>query len=277
MNSLSTIRLHGKKHRPGSLLAVFFSLILSLVLLAPMPASAQPSREDLKKAIREVLKENPDLVLDILKGHSETVLEIAQEGNILRKRKALRAQWDEDIKNPKSIDLKDRAFLGNADAPVTIVAYSDFTCPYCRQAEHTLTRLMEKYKGKLRYTFKVLPKDDPASLSLAKYSTAAFYLDPEKAWKLYETLFANVEKFERDGEVYIKEVSAGLGFDYRKLKAEAASPKVEARLAVDRKEADGLGITGTPYFLVNDLLIRGAVNRDIFEEAIELALKLKEK
>ena len=258
----------------------FLTALLALSLCfssCPSPSMAQPSQEELKKAIRQVLKDNPDLVMDILKENSETVLEIAQQGNTLRKRKAVHAQWQEDLKKPKTVDLKDRAFLGKPDAPVTIVAYSDYTCPYCRQAEHILVQLMEKYSGKVRYVFKVLPKEDPVSLTLAKYSTAAFLLDREKGWKLYELLFGNVEQFEREGESYIRQVSTELGFDYKKLKAEASGTRAEARLAADRKEADGLGITGTPYFLVNDLLIRGAVGRDLFEEAIELALEQKGK
>lgn len=265
-------RRKGAPQGRNALVLSFLGALLCAALFFPLSASAQTSQEELKKALRQVLKENPELVMDVLKDNSETVLDIAQQGNIIRKRKALRAQWEEDVKQPKKVDLKDRAFLGKAAAPVTVVAYSDFTCPYCRQAEHALNQLMEKHSGKLRYTFKALPKDEPASISLAKISTAAFMMDEEKGWKLYEALFQNVEKFEREGEAFLKETSASAGFDYKKLKAEAAGAAVEARLAADRKEADGLGITGTPYFLVNDILIRGAVSRDLFEEAIEMAL-----
>ena len=257
--------------------ALLLFLCLCLCAALPLPAFAQPSQEDLKESLRQLLKENPELVLDILKDNSETVLEIAQQGSALRKRKATRAQWDEDIKKPKKIDIEGRAFLGKTDAPVTIVAYSDFTCTYCRQEEPVLAALLEKYQGKVRYTFKALPKSDPTSTTLAKYATAAFMLDPEKAWKLYEELFRNAEKFESRGEDYIKEVSASLGFDYNKLKAESESSKVKDRLEADGKEADTLGISGTPHFLVNDLVVRGAVDQEFFAEAIEKALEAVSK
>lgn len=255
-----------------------FLLLLALICVLPsaIAEAREPSPEALKKTLRQLLKDNPDIILDVLKENSETVLEIAQQGNMLRKRKAMLGQWSEDAKHPKKIDLNGRAFRGNINAPVTIVAYSDFTCPYCRQAEFTLGQLLRKYDGKVRVAFKPLPKDDPASVSLARYSTAAFILDAEKGWKFYDFMFEHVEQFEREGESFIRESSASLGYDFRKLKAEAAGATVEQRLAADRREADSMGISGTPYFLVNDLMVRGAVSKDLFEEAIEMALRLQQ-
>lgn len=261
----------------------FFSRIFLVFIFCCMlqataipAAAAEASPEALKAAVREVLKENPDFILDILKDNSEMVLEIAQQGNILRKRKAMLAQWEHDAKDSKKIDLDERPFRGNKDAAVTIVAYSDFTCPYCRQAEFTLRQLMKKYGDRVRMTFKALPKDDPFSQALAKYSTAAFIMDEKKGWEFFDLLFNNVEQFEREGEAFLKEAGSGFGYDFKKLKAEAGSSKVQARLDRDRKEADRLGISGTPYFLVNDLMVRGAVSKDLFEEAIEMALRLEQ-
>lgn len=253
-------------------------LCVCAILAAGSPAcAAKVDDAALKAALIEVLKENPDIVLDILKDNSEMVLEIAQQGNVLRKRKAMLAQWEQDAKIPKAINLENRVFRGNMDAPVTIVSYSDFTCPYCRQAEYVVGQLLKKYKGKVRVTFKALPKDDPFSLTAAKYSTAAFMMDPEKGWAFFDALFDGVEQFERDSETFLKDTAAKVGLDFRKLKAEAGSAAVQQRLDADRKEADGFGINGTPYFMVNDLLVRGAVAKDLFEEAIERALALKGK
>ncbi len=254
------------------------AFFLTLVVWLPLPGNAaEPSPEAIKSALRQVLKENPELVLDILKEHSEAVLEIAQQGNMLRKRKGMLAQWEQDAREIKKIDLTDRSFRGAPDAPVLIVAYSDFTCPYCRQAEQILAQLMKKYEGQIRMTFKALPKEDLFSQVLSKYSTAAFMLNKEKGWDFFDVLFRDVERFERDGEAYLKETAQNLGYDFRKLKAEAVGTKVQERLNADRKEADRLGISGTPHFLVNNLIVRGAVSKDLFEEAIEMALALEKK
>ena len=259
--------------------AVSLFALFSLFLMQTVGAqAAAPSDAELKAALKRVLRENPELVLDILKENSETVLEIAQQGNILRKRKAAMAQWEQDAKQPKAIDLADRPFRGGAKAPVTIVTYSDFTCPYCRQAEHTISQLLEKYKGTIRVTFKVLPKDDyPLSLAAAKYATAAFMMDQTKGWAFFDALFNGIDQFEHEGESFLKETAASTGLDFKKLKADAGSSRVQDRLDTDRAEADKFGITGTPCFLVNDLVVRGAVPKDLFEEAIETALRLRKK
>jgi protein-disulfide isomerase len=251
-----------------------FALTALCFSLSSAPGlAASPSQAELKNALKALLKENPDIILDVLQDNSEMVLEIAQQGNLLRKRKAMIAQWERDAEEPKTVALEGRPFRGAKDAPVTIVAYSDFTCPYCRQAEITMGRLLAKYPDTIRVTFKVLPKDDPFSLALAKYSTAAFMLNENKGWEFFDKLFQDVDKFERDGESYLKATAAALGYDFKKLKAEAGSEKVQARLAKDRKEADALGVSGTPHFLINNLMVRGAVSQELFEEAIEMAQK----
>jgi protein-disulfide isomerase len=260
---------------PYARLCRAFVILLALALFAAPALAAAPDKEALKSALRELLKENPELVLDILKENSEMVLDIAQQGNIQRKRKAMLAQWEQDAKAGKLVNTTGRPFRGKATAPVTIVAYSDFTCPYCRQAEYVLQQLLKKYDGKVRMTFKALPRDDPFSLAAAKYSLAAFRLNEAGGWKFFDSLFRNTEQYEREGDDFLQNTAVELGFDFKKLKAEAGSPAVQEILDADRKEADGFGISGTPHFLVNDLLVRGAVSKDLFEEAIQMALRLK--
>lgn len=263
---------------PTAIRASVLMLALFLLFAAPFStASAATAGSDdaLKEAVRQILKENPELVMDVLKDNSEAVLEIAQQGNILRKRKNMLAQWEMDAKQHKVIALGGRPFRGDSNSPVTIVAYSDFTCSYCRQAEHIIAQLLKKYKGTIRVAFKMLPKDEPYSIAAAKYATAAFFLNPVKGWEFSDALFNDAQRFEREGDEFLKELATKLGYDFKKLKTESGGNRVQARLEEDRKEADELGISGTPYFLVNDLMIRGAIPKDMFEEAIEMALQYK--
>jgi protein-disulfide isomerase len=248
--------------------------VVCLAVVFPAYAHASSGDEDFRAALERVLKAHPEVLMDVLKEHSETVLEIAQQGSILRKRKAALAQWEIDAKQRKRVDLENRPFRGDRKAPVTIVAYSDFTCPYCRQAELTMSQLLKKYRGSLRLTFKPLPKDDPLSQAAAKYSQAAFMADEAKGWEFHDALFGGVEQLEREGEAFFKTTAALVGLDFKKLKADAGNIKVQERLDADRTEADALGISGTPCFLVNDLVVRGAVSKDLFEDAVEMALRL---
>ncbi|MDR2125082.1 MAG: thioredoxin domain-containing protein [Desulfovibrio sp.] len=260
-------------------ISLLFPCLLPFASIAPpacgpvLGAQTGAGEVSVREAVRRELHEHPELVLDILKENSETVLEIAQQGNMLRRRKSLLAQWEQDVKQRKIVKLDDRSFRGKADAPVTMVVYSDFTCPYCRQAEYDVSRLLQKYDGKLRMTFKALPKEDPVSATAAKFATAAFLLDPVKGWEFHDALFNGSEQYEREGEEFLKKTAESLGYDFKKLKSAANSPAVRQRLDFDGKEADNLGISGTPHFLINDLMVRGAVGRELFEEAVETALR----
>ena len=228
--------------------------------------------------MRKILRENPDIIMDVLKDNSELVLEVAQHGQNLVARKTMRAQWDADSQTPKKPNLEGYAVRGDAKAPVTIVAYSDYLCPYCRMAEVNLAQLAEKYKGKVRIIFKSLPNEaKPLSTAVAKYGTAAFMQDAEKGWQFHDALFAEAEQIERNGDNAVKALAVKCGLDLKRLTSDAAGTKVQERLAADDAEAETFGIRGTPYFLVNDLLVRGAVPKEMFEEAILKALALKEK
>lgn len=240
-------------------------------------APADPAFDaTLELALKRLLKENPDLVLDVLRTHSEVVLEVAQQGNILRKRKGMIAQWTQDAKIPKDIVVTDTFMKGAPDAPVTIVAFSDFTCAFCRQAEEALAPLLVKYKGKVRFVFKPLPKEDmEISYKAALYASAAFAQGMDKGWAYYEVLFAQMEELEKGGENFLKAQAAKQGLDLKRLATDLASKKIAEPIAKARGEAGRLDIHGTPYFFVNDLVIRGAVPKELFEEAIEMALSLK--
>ena len=253
-------------------------LLVVLFCFAGTAFAAEPagiSKAELRDALRELLQKEPDLVLNILRDNSEVVLEAAQQGSTVRRKKAALVQWEQDAKTPKKYATDTLAQRGPAKAPVTIVVYSDFTCPYCRQADAVLEELYPAYKDKVRIIFKPLPKETPISQSAAKYSLAAFMQDKDKGWNYYRALFAGVSDLDRDCETFLKALAVREGLDMKRLTADAAGPKVKAQMDADSKEADALEIPGTPYFLVNDLVIRGYVPKEIFAYAIDTALKMK--
>lgn len=254
--------------------SLFFFCVLGFALgVVPAPGHTATTPE-MKRLIREALKEDPNLVLDVLRENSEVVLEVAQEGNMQRKRKAMLAQWEQDARTPKTINIRGAAIRGDVNAPVTIIAFSDFTCSFCRQSEMMLPPLLEKYRGKVRFVFKPLPKDDyPVSVLATKYATAAFMQDPARGWAFYDAVFAGADTLESQGENFLKKAAVDAGLDLKRLTQEVNGAKVREALAATRDEADGLNIQGTPYFFVNNLVVRGSIPKDLFEEAIQIALR----
>ncbi|UPT75484.1 MAG: thioredoxin domain-containing protein [Elusimicrobiota bacterium] len=244
-------------------------LLLSVLLAAS--ASAEISRDDLKKA----LDANPDLVLSALKKADkmkffEIVVESQQEyqknkGQEAAKRE--RQELEKAFKNPlKPVIGGDARTRGNADAPITIVEYSDFQCPYCVQGYKNLEQLRKTYGAKLRVVFKNFPLDfHPMALPAAQWFEALALQSPEKAWTFHDTLFENQSKL---GEDYFKLLAKDLGLDVEKAAKDAKSDAVKNKIEADIKEGKGFGVEGTPAYLINGVPLRGAYPVKAFEEII---------
>lgn len=244
---------------------------LMLAALLAVPASAAISRDDLKKA----LEANPDLVLAALKKADKTkffefVVESQQE--FQKKKQIEEAKREETerenaIKNPlkPSIGPNDRQ-RGNKDAPLTIVEYSDFQCPYCGQGYKNLEQLRKLHGDKLRVVFKNFPLNfHPLAMPAAQWFEALALQNPEKAWAFHDMMFENQGKL---GEDYFKSVTKDLGLDVAKAAKDAKSEAVAKKIEADMVEAKGFGIEGTPAYLINGVPLRGAYPVEAFEKII---------
>ncbi len=257
-----------------------FSILLLVALMLPSGLLAQgsPLSKDpaFKEAIRTVIKENPELVLDVLKDNSELVLEVAKQGSEQRKRKIYAAKWRSELGESKEVNLQGRPIRGNVNAPVTIVAYSDFTCPYCQQGTAVVANVMAEYKDKVRFVFKHMPLEGHAHARVAsEYVVAAFMQDEVKGWEYYDLIFSQRENLLTEGEAFLRKASQSVGLNMQKLIADAKSRKVKAIIDEDIAEANKIGVQGTPYFLVNNLRIPGVVSEDLFGLAVDIALEGK--
>lgn len=230
--------------------------------------------ENFPDLLRETLQKNPDLLLSILRENSESVLDIAQEGSNQRKRKALLNQWKMDITQPKQINLEGFPIRGNVNAPVTIVAFSDFTCPYCQQAATTIRTVLKQNEGKVRYVFKHFPLDKTGTAQkAAEYHVAASLQGEDKAWALYDLLFERRSDVLKRGVPAIEEAARDAGLDMKKLAADLKKKSIAAAVDADIEEGTRLGVQGTPYFMVNNLVVRGSISPSLFNEAIKMALQ----
>ena len=189
----------------------------------------------------------------------------------------MRAQWQEDMKKQPVINMA-RPILGNPGAPVTIVAYSDYTCPYCADAAETIHQVMAARKDKVRFMFKNYPRrDQPLSRLASEYVVAAFELDKDKGWAFHDVVFGNQMRLLKEGEGFLRAEALALGFNLQKLGAEAKGRKVKAIIDEDINEALDNGVPGTPFHLVNNLSVRGGQPLPAFLEAVDTALAAKDK
>jgi len=241
-------------------------------------AEASPAfiESEFKLMLAKVLKENPDLVMDVLREQPVEVLRIAQAGNEERKKQALKSQWDEDAKKPKIFKIENRPMKGAPNAPVLIAAYSDFCCPHCARASLVIDDFLINNPTKVHFIFKHRPlASHQYSRIAAQYFIAASMQNDIKAWALYKGLYAGREELMEKGEEFIIPLAEQVGLDMDKLKADLNSAQVLRILDEDMAEAKEFGFDGAPYILVNNLVLAGAPSTEILAFAVEEALKHK--
>ncbi len=253
------------------------SALLLAFLFAPLGVSAEEkarmSDAEMIRALERIFAERPDLVINVLRKHSELVLDIAQEGSTKRRKRSLEAQWRKDRAIDKDVTMDGRPIWGDKDAPITVVEFSDFTCPYCQQAAESLKLIMEEYGGKVRLLFKHTPlSSSPISIMASEYVIAAGYQSETKAKRLYEAIFSQRARLLEVGEPFLQETAEKLGLNVKKLAQDAGSKRTKNIIEQDLKDAEALGVEGTPYFLVNNLVIRGALPYELFKAAFDFEL-----
>lgn len=243
-----------------------------------MLAEASPAfvESEFKLMLAKTIKENPHIVMDVLREDPVKVLEIAQQGNEERKKRALRSQWEVDAKEPKKVALENRPMRGSPDAPVRIVVFSDFCCPYCARAAQVVDEFMINNPTKVNFVFKHRPLSSfKYSRIASQYFIAASLQNEPKAWALYKGLYAGREELMEKGEEFIIQLAGEVGLDMDKLKADVNAPQVIQILEEDLKEAKEFGFSGAPYILLNNLVIAGSPSPSILSFGVDEAIRLK--
>lgn len=164
---------------------------------------------------------------------------------------------------------------GEVDAPVVMVAYSEFQCPFCgRFARETEPTLVEDYvdEGLLRIEWRDFPYLGMESRTAALAARAAAQQDG--FWEFHGAMFADQQP-PNSGTLtpdFLADVAAGVGLDRHELLADMASAEVAAAVEHDFQEGQAIGVTGTPAFLINGRPVMGAQPTEVFVQTIEDAL-----
>jgi protein-disulfide isomerase len=158
-------------------------------------------------------------------------------------------------------------FRGAPDAPITIVEYTDFQCPYCERVQPVLESLRERYGDSIRHVFKNLPLPMHREADLAAQAgLCAFEQDSEGFWGLHDWMFANRQNLSIETITAQAEPN---GLDAAALGACLQEGRYMEAVQQDAAEANAFGITGTPGFVVNGRMLKGAQPLEAFEAIID--------
>ncbi|HEX9736046.1 MAG TPA: thioredoxin domain-containing protein [Thermoanaerobaculia bacterium] len=170
-------------------------------------------------------------------------------------------------------------YRGSADAPVTIVEFSDFQCPYCSRGAETMEQILAKYPNDVKFVFQHFPLDfHPWAKPAAIAATCAANQKPDAFWTLHDKYFEEQKAITPANVLEkSKEYLAGSGVDMAKWSECAENKESEAyktaAATVDKEMATGqkLGVSGTPGFFVNGQFLSGAQPLASFEPLIQAA------
>jgi protein-disulfide isomerase len=229
-------------------------LVLATVIAAVL-AACEPSPKQMEKAIQAFFDKNPQFLQK-------------QFQQMMQQRNPQELPLEDRIKAAIKVPVDNAPTLGPADAPITVVEFSDFQCPFCKRAAPTFRQLVDEYKGKVRIAFRQhpLPMHKNAMIA-AKASLAA--KEQGKFWEFHDVLFDNQQDLSEENLVKLAQKA---GLNVAKFSKDIKSTKFDEQIQQDIDFAMKNGAGGTPSFYVNGVALKGAKPLASFKEVIDRLL-----
>lgn len=222
----------------------------SATAMIPAPAMAldEADKAQVETIIREYLLANPEIMLEV-----QRALEAKQANErVASQQKTMRDMKDAIYSSEHQVEI------GDKNAPITIVEFFDYNCGFCQRALADMDKFVANDNG-VRFILKEFPVLGEESLNAHKVSLAFNKLMPEKSAEFHRELLGRMGR--KNGEVAM-ELAVQLGADADAMKAELDKPYIMDAVRESYRLADGLGITGTPSYVLGDEVVFGAVGYD---------------
>lgn len=172
--------------------------------------------------------------------------------------------------SPVNVNIAGAPFLGPTDAPITLVEFADFQCPFCKQFfTDTLTPLMNAYPNQIKFVFKNFPlSSHPMAEPAAEAAMCAF--EQNKFWEMYNLLYtADQSTFSVS---LFKTYAQSLGLNTTQFDTCLDSSKYSSTIQSDVNDGTSYGVTGTPTFFINGFILAGNQPIDTFKTMIDSQL-----
>jgi protein-disulfide isomerase len=207
----------------------------------------------LEKQILEVIRRNPDVLVEILQKYATE-----QQA----KEKKVQAEAIAKVRKNTKAMIGDSPVSGASNRQIVMVAFSDFQCPYCATADKSIKQFMAKHKDKVTLVYKYFPLTQihPEALPAARAAWAAN--KQGKFWDYHDALYANQAKL---GEAFYLETATKLKLDLNKFTADRKL--ADDFIVQDFKLGRKLGVDGTPTFIMNGEVVTGAASIADLEKA----------
>jgi protein-disulfide isomerase len=245
--------------RPGAAMAALFALLLVCLPHRSLQAAGftPEQRKEIESIIHDYLVNNPDVLLDVLQAAEEKL----KADTRAKAETALGSRRKEIFEDP------DSPIAGNPQGDVSLVEFFDYRCPYCKQVEPSLEKLLTDDR-QLRFVFKEFPVLGPDSVVASRAALAARKQGKYDAF--HRAMMALKGQID---EAAVYKVVASVGLDLDRLKRDMAAPDIDRMLKANSDLAEALDIRGTPGFVIGNEIIPGAVDLQSLKALIADARK----
>jgi protein-disulfide isomerase len=211
-------------------------------------------------------------VLQIIRNHPEVIVESVQA----YQQKQADQQQQEQKAFLQQMKTNSKALIGGSpttgakDQKIVLLEFSDFQCPYCAKAHQTLKQFMTTHQNQVTLVYKFLPLTQihPQAMPSAKAAWAAG--QQGKFWEFHDALFENQQKL---GEPLYVATAKALNLDLKRFDQDRNGQAASAAIQKDVDMAEKLGVTGTPFLIMNDQVISGGAQLDNLEAALKQVSK----
>ncbi|MBX9838646.1 MAG: DsbA family protein [Silvanigrellaceae bacterium] len=175
--------------------------------------------------------------------------------------------------SPKiNVEIGNSPSKGPADAPVTIVEFADFQCPFCATAQPIVEEVLKQYKGKVRYVFKNYPLVQIHPEAIPAAIAAECANKQNKYWQMHDALFENHKKL---GDETYTMIAQKIGLKIEEFNSCRKDQAVHDKINSEMEYGQSLGINATPAFYINGVQLMGALPKSEFEKVINNELSIK--
>jgi protein-disulfide isomerase len=242
-------------------LRFLFALLLAIAALASRPPDAAAAdftpeqRKEIEAIVHDYLKAHPEMLIDAMQAADDKLKAEAKD----KSTQALAAHRQEVFDDPQS------PVAGNPNGNATLVEFFDYRCPYCKQVEPSLEKLIGEDR-QLRFVFKEFPVLGPDSEIAARVALAARKQGKYEAF--HRAMMATTGHID---EAVIFKVAASAGLDIDKVRQDMKSPDIDKQLKTNLELGKTLDLDGTPSFIVGDTIVPGAISADDLKQLIASA------
>jgi len=159
---------------------------------------------------------------------------------------------------------------GPANAPVTLVQYGDYECPYTRLSRHSVHQLRREFSDRLRFVFRHFPLEEIHPHARAAAAAAEAAARQTDFWTMHEYLFEHQKALE---DADLQAYAAKLGLDPERFAFDRRASEVAQRIDRDLVSGDQSGVEGTPTFFVNGMRHDGGYDLDSLRSAVVVHLE----